>query len=364
MTEPRVTEPRVTGPRAGVVLQGVDAPAVFCGMVEEIESLGFDHLWLTDSSLHARNCYSYLTLAATRSSRLLIGTAVTNPATRHPAITAAAAATVDEIAAGRMILGIGAGDRPLLALGLKPSRLATVEAAISAIRQLWRGETVNLRTDGSSPGEFSLTGAHLRFPARAGIPVFVSASGPKTLDLAGRIADGVILLVGLFPEALDWAISRVARAADTAGRPRPHVAVFAYGAIAEDEAAALADARPIAAWFPQTAPHICALAGLPSEVTAAARAGYAGGEFQEAAAAAQGLPDDFVRKVALAGNQRRAAGQIRAALDAGADSVHVFPLGRDRMATVRAFAGSWSAAVSPGPPEAGDGISHTTQKTI
>src|ERR1022692_4052663 len=219
-----LTGPRVTGPRAGVVLQGVDAPGVFCGMVEEIESLGFDHLWLTDSSLHARNCYSYLTLAATRSSRLLIGTAVTNPATRHPAITAAAAATIDEIAAGRMILGIGAGDRPLLALGLQPSRLATVEAAISAIRQLWRGETVDLRAGGSStggsrPGEFSLAGAHLRFPARAGIPVFISASGPKTLDLAGRIADGVILLVGLFPEALDWAISRVARAADAAGRP-------------------------------------------------------------------------------------------------------------------------------------------------
>src|ERR1035441_4485269 len=133
VTGPRVTGPRVTGPRAGVVLQGVDAPGVFCGMVEEIESLGFDHLWLTDSSLHARNCYSYLTLAATRSSRLLIGTAVTNTATRHPAITAVAAATVDEIAAGRLILGIGAGDRPLLALGLEPSRLATVEAAISAI---------------------------------------------------------------------------------------------------------------------------------------------------------------------------------------------------------------------------------------
>src|ERR1039458_2048464 len=131
VTGPRVTGPRVTGPRAGVVLQGVDAPGVFCGMVEEIESLGFDHLWLTDSSLHARNCYSYLTLAATRSSRLLIGTAVTNPAPRHPAIPAAAAATVDEIAAGRLILGIGGGDRPPRALRLAPSRPATVEAGFS-----------------------------------------------------------------------------------------------------------------------------------------------------------------------------------------------------------------------------------------
>ncbi len=341
-------------PRSGVVLQGVDAPGTFCGMVEEIESLGFDHLWLTDSSLHARNCYAYLTLAATRSSRLLIGTAVTNPATRHPAITAAAAATVDEIAAGRLILGIGAGDRPLLALGLEPSRLATVQAAVGAIRGLWRGEQVD-----AVDKEFSLTGAHLRFPARAGIPVFISASGPRTLELAGRIADGVILLVGLFPEALGWAISQVARGADAAGRPRPHIAVFAYGAVNEDETAALADARSIAAWFPQTAPHICALAGLPQQVVDRVRSGYAGGEFQEAAAAARGLPDDFVRKVALAGNRQRAAGQIRAALDAGADSVHVFPLGPDRMATVRAFAQAWSAVVGAGPPEADNRTSQT-----
>jgi 5,10-methylenetetrahydromethanopterin reductase len=348
----------VNEPRSGVVLQGVDAPGVFCGMVEEIESLGFGHLWLTDSSLHARNCYAYLTLAATRSSKLLIGTAVTNPATRHPAITAAAAATVDEIAAGRMILGIGAGDRPLLALGLRPSRLASLAAAIDGIRQLWRGEEVDMRSVDMGaadmgaadlrPGEFSMARAHLRFPARADIPVFVSASGPKTLELAGQIADGVILLVGLFPEALDWAISHVARGADAVGRPRPHVAVFAYGAVAEDEAAALEDARSIAAWFPQTAPHICALAGLSRAAVETVRAGYAGGEFQEAAAAARALPDDFVRKVALAGNQARAAAQIRAALDAGADSVHVFPLGRDRMSTVRAFAQSWSAAVTPG----------------
>lgn len=372
MNEPRVAglrvaERQLAGPRAGVVLQGVDTPGVFGGMVEEIESLGFDHLWLTDSSLHARNCYAYLTLAAARSSRLLIGTAVTNPATRHPAITAAAAATVDEISGGRMILGIGAGDRPLLALGLRPSRLATVETAIAGIRALWRGETVDLNAENLSAehlstgdlgrGEFSLSGAHLRFPARADLPVFISASGPKTLDLAGRVADGVILLVGLFPEALDWAISRVSRAADAAGRPRPHIAVFAYGAVAEDEAAALEEARSIAAWFPQTAPYICALAGLPSELVDAVRAGYAGGEFQEAAAAARGLPDDFVRKVALAGNQARTAAQIRAALDAGADSVHVFPLGRDRMATVRAFARAWSAAAGRAIPDPATGNS-------
>jgi 5,10-methylenetetrahydromethanopterin reductase len=190
-----------------------------------------------------------------------------------------------------------------------------------------------------------MSGAHLRFPARADIPVYISASGPKTLELAGRIANGAILLVGLFPEALEWAISRLTRGAETAGRARPHVAVFAYGALSEDEQAALDAARSIAAWFAQTAPHICYLAGLPRPIVNRVQAAYQGGEFQEAAAAARVLPDEFVRKVAMAGNRQHATRQIRAALDAGADSVHVFPLGTGRMDTIRSFAQAWTDAV-------------------
>ena len=337
-------EPGGTGASFGVVLQAVDPPDVFGEMVTELERRGYGHLWLTDSSLHARDCYSYLTLAAARSTRLVLGTAVTNPATRHPAITAAAAATIDEISGGRMVLGIGAGDRPLLALGLRPSPLAELEAAVSGVRRLWRGESVDLEAVG-----FSLRGAHLRFPARAEIPIYISASGPRTLERAGQIADGVILLVGLFPEGLNWAVEKVQRGADLAGRPRPHVAVFAYGTIDEDEDAALEGGRSIAAWFPQTAPHICDLAGLHRDITSRVRARYSGGEFQEAAAAARLLPDDFVRKVALSGSRQRAAEQIRVALAAGADSVHVFPLGADRLGTIRAFADSWAEVADQAP---------------
>ena len=326
--------------RSGVVLQGAYPPAEFEEMVGRIDALGFDQLWLTDSSLHARNSYAYLTLAARTSERLQLGTAVTNPLTRHPAITAAAAATVDEISGGRMILGIGAGDRPLLALGLKPSPLASLRASIVAIRELWSGDHVSI-----DDRAFSLHDAHLRFPARADIPVYISASGPRTLELAGEIADGVVLLVGLFPEALAWALEHVDRGAEKAGRPRPHVAVFAYGAIDDDEAAALASARSIAAWFPQTAPVICELAGVPASLVEGVRARYAGGEFQEAEEAARLLPDDFVRSVALAGNAEHARGRIEAAIGAGADSVHVFPLGANRMRTVETFATCFSEVV-------------------
>src|SRR5258708_26481983 len=264
----------------------MDPPAGFTAMVAEIESLGFGHLWVTDSSLHARNSYIYLALAAVSSSRLRLGTAVTNPVTRHPAITAAAAATLDELSAGRAILGIGAGDRPLLALGRRPCSPAGLADALEAIRALWSGDEVTL----TAPG-FALDHARLRFGARPGLPIFVSARGPKTLELAGGLADGVILLVGLFPDAVTWALEHIDRGASAAGRPRPHTALFAYGAISDDSRAALAAARSIAAWFPQTAPHLCELAGLPPDVARAGPARDGGGGFQEAPSATPLLPD-------------------------------------------------------------------------
>jgi 5,10-methylenetetrahydromethanopterin reductase len=320
--------------RTGVTLQGVDEPAEFEAMVAEIESLGYDNFWLTDSSLHSRYCWAYLTLAARQTTRMSIGTAVTNPVTRHPALTAVAAATVAEIAGGRTILGIGAGDRPLLSLGQQPAKVATLEASVAAIRALWAGETV----DADGPG-FALNDAHYRFPPKLDIPVYLSATGPRTLELAGRIADGVILLAGLHPDGISFALEHIDRGVAAAGRSqRPHVAVWAYGAIDEDEQAAIAAARTIAAWFPQTAPVHCRLAGLSQEIIDQVRGSYAGGEFQEAARAAEALPVDFVKRMALAGGRDEARQHLRTLAELGVDSVTVFPLGADRMATVRAFA--------------------------
>ncbi len=343
-------------PASGVVVQGADEPAVFEGMVEEIEALGYRHLWVTDSSLHARNPYAYLTLAARRSRTLLLGTAVTNPLTRHPGVTAAAAATVDDISGGRMILGIGAGDRPLLALGMKPSSVEALGNAIGAIRALWKGDRVTVEAS-----SFRLEDAHIRFDTRPDIPIYVAASGPRTLELAGAVADGVILLVGLFPEAVGWALEHVDRGATAAGRDRPTVTVFAYGRIAEDEAAALADARSIAAWFPQTAPAVCRLAGLPEDLVRDVRSRYSGGEFQEAADAAELLPAEFVRKVAISGGGERTRSQIRGVLAAGADGVNVFPLGRERRETIRSFAACFDAETDP--PTSDIGYPATQAKT-
>ncbi len=224
-----------------------------------------------------------------------------------------------------MILGIGAGDRPLLALGMRPARLASIRASIGAIRELWSGADVSVED-----AAFELHDAHLRFAARPDIPVYVSASGPKTLELAGEIADGVILLVGLFPEGLAWALEHVDRGAAKAGRPRPHVAVFAYGAIDDDAGRGAWRRR---ARSPRGSrrrlPTICELAGAAGRrwSTACANDTRAGSS-RRPRRRPKLLPDEFVRRVALAGDAAHARGRIEAVATAGADSVHVFPLGR------------------------------------
>lgn len=329
--------------KSGVALQPVYPSAQFGDMVATIEGLGFDEFWLTDSSLHSKYSYMYLTIAALRSERMSIGTAVTNPVTRHPALGAVAAATLNEISAGRAVYGIGAGDRPLHALGLAPARLGLLEDAIVAARRLWSGESVAWQARG-----FELDDAHMRYDVPTDIPVYISASGPKTLELAGRIADGVVLLAGLHPDGIRYALDHIDRGVAAAGRDRrPKISVFAYGAIDEDESVAMESARTIAAWFPQTAPMYCELAGLDKDLIERVRGLYSGGEFQEAAAAARLLPDEFVHRMALSGNRASVGTHIANLRELGVDCMTVFPLGGDatsRMRTIAEFSAAFAEA--------------------
>src|SRR6266568_5081961 len=127
----------------GVIYQSFDPPPVFLDYVRAIENLGFDDLWVCDSSLHARDVFAYLTLAAVNTTRVRLGVSVFQPYTRHPAIDVNGMATINEISGGRVSMAVGAGDRPQLELGFKPAPVRLVRDMIQVCRQLIAGETVS-----------------------------------------------------------------------------------------------------------------------------------------------------------------------------------------------------------------------------
>jgi 5,10-methylenetetrahydromethanopterin reductase len=318
--------------RYGVTLQGVDDPAGFGELARWIEELGYDDLWITDSSLHAGEVYVYVTLALQATSRLRVGTAVTNPLTRHPALTANAAATLERLAPGRFVCGIGVGDSPLPEIGAGIAKVSTLVDTIATMRRLWAGETLTGRF-----GRYEYNKAKLTVPP-GDVPVYVAASGPKTLAAAGEHADGAIVLAGLFPEGVSFALEHVQRGRAQSSRADFTTTFFLYGSIRDDEALALDEARTIAAWFPQVSPEHARLVGMSDELIASVNDAYGGGEFQKAGAAASLIEDDFVRKLAFAGTPATTAAKLDWLRETGIDAVSIFPLGADRFATIEAFA--------------------------
>lgn len=321
--------------RYGVTLQGVLPPNEFAQLAKHIEDLGFDNLWITDSSLHAGDLYVHMTAALLATSRLVVGSAVTNPLTRHAGITANAFRSLSLLAPGRVNCGIGVGDRPLLEFEMKVAKVQNMTETIEALRRLWAGETL----DGKF-GSSRFQGAKLLSAVEAEIPVYISASGPKTLTATGRVADGVILLAGLFPEAIEFADARIEEGRAESSRPTFDRTVFLYGAIDEDRAYAIDVARPIVAWFPQTAPAHARLAGMSDELIEEVVRTYQGGEFQHAGRAAKLISDDFVTKVAFAGTPADTRAKVEWLADQGLDALTVFPLGdKDtRLRTIEHFA--------------------------
>src|SRR6266700_1480584 len=119
----------------GVIYQSFDPPPVFLEYVRAIEDLGFADLWVCDSSLHARDVFAYLTLAATHTRRVRLGVSVFQPYTRHPAIDVNGMATINEISGGRVSMAVGAGDRPQLELGFRPAPVRLVREMIQVCRR-------------------------------------------------------------------------------------------------------------------------------------------------------------------------------------------------------------------------------------
>jgi 5,10-methylenetetrahydromethanopterin reductase len=187
--------------------------------VRRAEELGYDGIFLGESQLSSIDSFQTLASCAMITTRVLLGIAVTNLVFRHPTVIAGAAASLNEISKGRAIMGLGTGDGPVYSQGLKATKLTEFEQGVRLIRQLVRGHAVAFPTGNMALG----------FTLNKAAPIYVSAEGPKGLQLAGRCADGVILGTGFDLRVYDWAKQRIREGAAEAQRQDSEISVIAAG---------------------------------------------------------------------------------------------------------------------------------------
>jgi probable F420-dependent oxidoreductase len=189
-------------------------------LTRRAEEAGFDYGWLFDSHVLWREPYVLLTLMAEATTRLRLGTCVTNPASREPTVTASALAVLNEVSGGRMDLGIGRGDSAVRVLGKAPTTMATLEEAVGAIRALVEGRSIDYE------------GTTLELPwveGRWTLPVWIAGYGPMALKMIGRVADGLILQLA-DPDLIRWLVDQVRASEAAAGREAGSVQVQAAAA--------------------------------------------------------------------------------------------------------------------------------------
>src|SRR3954449_13015066 len=205
-------------------------------LTRQAEAAGFSHGWLFDSHVLWRDPYPLLTLMAGATTRLRLGTCVTNPATREPSVTASSLAVLNELSGGRMDLGIGRGDSARRVLGKPPTSMKDLETSVHVIRALVEGSSV----------EFECATLELPWSTGDPFPVLSAGYGPVAFKLTGRIADGAMLQIG-DPDLVRWFVSQVRASAIESGRDPESVAVMAA---APAHVGDLADGRDRTRWFP------------------------------------------------------------------------------------------------------------------
>jgi 5,10-methylenetetrahydromethanopterin reductase len=300
--------------------------------VKFIEEKGFDQVWVGDSQLIHRDAYTDLARWSLYTSKIKLGPLVTNPVTRHPSVTASAICSIDEISNGRALLAIGTGETAVRRVGIKTRPVAELESAVKVIRELCRGNTV----------DFGTTRMGIRWNKGRQIPIYITGSGPKVLQLAGEIGDGAIINTGASKETVTFSIDSVRAGIEKSGRsPKDlDLALFLFAAVADERRVALDEAKPFATWFFVNLPNHPVVA--KQEISPEARKAFEeyrnqyykydeevshhAPKWDTASTKASFLDDDTVSKFTLAGTPEDAVRQLRDLEKLGVES-YIFRVG-------------------------------------
>ena len=193
--------------------------------VRRCEEAGFSGVGVHDHQHSGRDVYVALALAAERTTSLTLYPATTNPVTRHPMVLASLAHSLEEIAPGRVRLTMGPGFLSVGNIGRPRASVARMREAVVSIKMLLAGEKV----------VFGGTESRLRNVSPSPTPVFLTAAGPRMLELAGEVADGALLMVGLDPRAIDAARRRLEVGARRVGRDLRSFPIIFVASMALDD---------------------------------------------------------------------------------------------------------------------------------
>lgn len=228
--------------------------ATYIEITKLAEDLGFDSAWVPDQTLY-RDPYAILAVLANVTEKINLGVGVTNPNTRHPAMAARAIASIDEMAPGRVALGIGAGNNKEL---LKPLGLEVEHAGAKCremaliVRELLTGKAVDYR------GHYFLaSGIKMDFTSSPEIPIYIAGRGPAVLRAAGEVASGAIIggLCGV--TGINYALNQIESGTKKAGRDLGQLEIISWVTvnITNQREQALEDLKPIVAHLIGGAPQ-------------------------------------------------------------------------------------------------------------
>ncbi len=327
--------------RLAIYLQ--DAHAIREGMTiaQYAEAKGFEAVWQAESRL-VREATVPMAAFLSCTDTIKVGSGVVNNWTRNPALLASTFSTLDDLAPGRVILGIGAWWDPLAAkVGITRTRpLQAMRETIEAVRALLADETVDY------DGEFvHLDGVELDYVHQErrpkDVPIYLGATGMKMMELTGEIADGAVLNYLVSPaynatamEHLEIGAAKAGRSVDDLDRPQLVVC-----SLDEDRGRALDNARLLVTQYLGQQPHIMKASGVPESLLDEIGSVLTWpATHDQVVTASKLVPDDVVQMITASGTAEECRAKVAEYVAAGATCPILYPLGDDVPAMIDAFA--------------------------
>jgi 5,10-methylenetetrahydromethanopterin reductase len=316
-------------------------------MVRYAEGRGFSEIWQADTRL-ARDCVVLMSAFLTATSRIRVGSAILPIYSRNPAVIAATWSTLWELGGradgrGRVMLGLGAWWEPIAGrVGVDRRKpLTAMRENVEAIRQLFRMQEVSYHGEFVHLDRVRLDLAYGDTSPRD-IPIYIGATGDRMLELAGEIADGVVLNYVVSVDYIRRAVERVEAGARRAGRrledvDRPELIVCALSD--EDPRSAMAEAKKLVAYYLATEPHIMKASHVSEDLLAEVQSIMSWPATEEDYhRASLIIPDEVARNLMAVGRAADCRAKVREYVEAGVTCPILYPLMDDIGAVVDAFA--------------------------